>query len=273
MFLCAPHTCLQDSSHHLRRIQYPASNAQLQSEMVGTNLLERSNKKCSKKMEGPSKNRPQLARSLSPPLNGGKNKCGQFTGESCQDLNQKGWGYCGNPSKFSHIGGMGISFSLAASLEAPFAQLLEMLSWMWQSKSHRISHCFRHSVCFLQLRQSWICKTRCVFGVFEGRRIILAESTLASPNSFGQDDESSSSSEIHPQIEIKMISKFDKQLCPPRRPGRVHEIHEAIESKWIKCTLTAVTVISTDADKTQCSGALATRKCRTIKVHQSSNLE
>lgn len=146
---------------------------------------------------------------------------------------QKGWGYCGNPSKFSHIGGMGISFSLAASLEAPFAQLLEMLSWMWQSKSHRISHCFRHSVCFLQLRQSWICKTRCVFGVFEGRRIILAESTLASPNSFGQDDESPSSSEIHPQIEIKMISKFDKQLCPPRRPGRVHEIHEAIESKWI----------------------------------------
>lgn len=79
MFLCVPHTCLQDSSHHLRRIQYPASNAQLQSEMVGTNLLERSNKKCSKKIGGPSKNRPQLARSLSPPLNGGKNKCGQFT--------------------------------------------------------------------------------------------------------------------------------------------------------------------------------------------------
>ena len=50
---------------------------------------------------------------------------------------------------FSHIGGMGISFSLAASLEAPFAQLLEMLSWIWQSKSHRISHCFRHFRVFL----------------------------------------------------------------------------------------------------------------------------
>lgn len=179
---------------------------------------------------GPSKNRPQLARSLSPPLNGGKNACGQFTGANCQDSNHKGWGYCGNPSKFSHIGGMGISFSLAASL-APFAQLFEMLSWMWQSKSHRISHCFRHSVSFLQLRQPWIWKTRCVFGVFEGRRIILAESTMASPNSAGQDDETSRMWDPSTNWD-QMISKFDKQLCPPRRPGRVHE---AIESKWIKC--------------------------------------
>ncbi len=164
---------------------------------------------------------------------------GQFTQASCQDSSHKGWGYCGNPSKFSHMGGMGISFSLAASLEAPCAQLFEMQrSWMWQSKSHRISDFFRHIPC-----------VSCSFGNPElAKWDASLESSragaLSLPNNFGISGQCGARWWKFQHVPstnwdhmiwglISNESKFDKRLCPPRRPGRVHG---AIESKCIKCT-------------------------------------